>query len=93
MRLSVLKPNEDIIEATVDRVTLPGADGQITPMEGHDRMLSTTDGGLMYFFRTGEEESAKEQYDISPGIIEVTHDAVTLFVKHAERIKGGDIEG
>jgi F0F1-type ATP synthase epsilon subunit len=95
MRLSVLKPNEDLIDAEVDQVTLPGTFGQITPMEGHDRLLSTTDGGLLYFTRTadGEEEPAREEYHISPGIIEVTHHSVTLFVERAERIKGGDLEG
>jgi len=93
MRLTVLKPNEDIVDATVDQVTLPCALGQITPMDGHDRVLSTTDGGLIYFILEGEGGQVREEYNISPGVIEITHDSVNILVEHAERVKGGDIEG
>ena len=93
MQLTVLKPGEEILRATVEQVTLPGAAGQITPMEGHDRLLSTTDGGPMYFYRADVEEPVKEEYEISPGIMDVMPDSVVLFVEDAKRIKGGDIEG
>ena len=93
MQLTVMNPGEEIARATVSQVTLPGASGQITPMEGHDRLLSTTDGGLMYFFRSDVEEPVKEEYEISSGIIDVMPDSVVLFVENAKRIKGGDLEG
>lgn len=93
MQLTVLKPGEEIAKATVSQVTLPCASGQITPMEGHDRLLSTTDGGPMYFFRSDAEQPVKEEYEISSGIIEVMPDSVVLFVESAKRIKGGDLEG
>lgn len=93
MHLKVVKPDEVILETDVSLVTLPGSVGQMTPMDGHDRTITLLDAGRIHFIRVkegvegeGEEEGVREEYEISEGMAEITHTAVTLFVEEAKRI-------
>jgi len=85
MLLSILKPGETVLKVDVSRVTLPGTEGQMTPMEGHDRLLALIERGNVSLFTTEGEEEVREEYEISRGIAEVTHTDVTLFVDEAKR--------
>ncbi len=86
MLLSILKAGETVLKVDVNRVTLPGAEGQMTPMDGHIRLLTLLDRGSMSFFRTVGEEEMREEYEISDGIAEITQAGVMLFVEDAKRV-------
>lgn len=84
MNLKVLKPEEVIVDTDVKSVTLPGVDGEITPMVGHDLLVTVLKRGKMHFIRTDEEaEPEREYFDIDGGIAEVTHTSAIVFVHEA----------
>jgi F0F1-type ATP synthase epsilon subunit len=86
MYLRILKPGETILEVEVRQVTLPSVDGQVTPMEGHDRMLTVLKPGLVTYARSDQPEDAREAVDVGAGLAEVLPHAVTIFMNRAEVI-------
>ena len=87
MNLTVLKPGETVLEAEVKQVTLPGEAGELTPMDGHDRMLTVLKEGRFNYLGADEESGKLEEYEIGGGVAEIRHDAITIFVKHAKRVQ------
>ncbi len=85
MNLKVLKPGRVIVDEDVKSVTLPGLSGEITPMDGHDLLVTVLSKGKMHFVRSEEEEgeTKREYFDIDGGIAEITHTAVIVFVHDA----------
>lgn len=83
MKLSILIPDGKVAEAQVHAVTLPGAAGQLTPMTGHDRMLTPLVAGTLSFTRDG----ARENYQLAPGFAEIRADGVTVFTTAAKLLK------
>ncbi|MFH1830140.1 MAG: hypothetical protein ABH871_05125 [Pseudomonadota bacterium] len=87
MHLKVLTYDRIVLEAEVKFVTLPGVDGEITAMDGHDRLIKILRKGNMHFIRSQEqEEPEREYYEIDGGIAEITHTSVILFVQDAVKV-------
>lgn len=86
MKLRILKPGETIVEAEVRQVTLAGLEGQSTPMDGHEYMLTLLKPGPVIYARSDRPEAERERVDIARGVAEVLPYAVTIFVEgSAER--------
>ncbi len=83
MKLMILIPDGKIAEAEVHAVTLPGAAGQLTPMTGHDRLLTPLSAGTLFFARDGTRES----YQLAAGFAEIRSDGVTVFTTAARLLK------
>lgn len=81
MKLLILIPDGKVAEATVNAVTLPGAAGQLTPMTGHDRLLTPLIAGALYFTRDGKREA----YQLAAGFAEIRSDGVTVFTTKATK--------
>ncbi|MFA4875200.1 MAG: hypothetical protein WC956_09850 [bacterium] len=88
MKLRIYRQGQATIEAEVDAVTMPGAAGQITPMSGHDILLTPLKEGAL-FFRPIEKGGAGERrdYTMGSGFMEVLRDCVSVFTTRAEPSK------
>lgn len=81
MKLRILKAGTIIEEADVDAVTLPGAAGQLTPMSGHDFLLTPLKEGVIRFRPIVKGETKEPQeIKIEDGIAEILKASVTAFV-------------
>lgn len=85
MRLKLITPKKSIIDESVCSVTLPGADGQITVLPGHDILVTGLKNGLMYY-RTESDKSKKVEFAIGDGVAEVTKDSVSVLTSTASPI-------
>ena len=86
MKLRILTPARAVVETEVTQVTLPGAAGQLTPMQGHDLLLTPLIAGRLYFSAVDAEGKVERQdYTIGAGVAEVLKDAVTIFTMSAEK--------
>jgi F0F1-type ATP synthase epsilon subunit len=85
MHLQIFTYGEIAVDAAVKSVTLPGVAGQITPMEGHDRLVTILEKGKMFFMREEEVESGPEHYEIGGGIAEISHHAVNIFTSEIRK--------
>jgi F-type H+-transporting ATPase subunit epsilon len=84
MKLRILTPARAAIEADVTQVTIPGAAGQLTPMGGHDLLITPLTAGALFFFT--EEKAERRDYLIGPGFAEVVKDGVTVFTSSAKSV-------
>ncbi len=85
MKLRVLKAGEVVLDIEASQVTLPAVAGEMTAMDGHDRLFSLLSGGRISYLPAGSGERAMERMEISPGAAEVDHKSVTIFVEEAGR--------
>lgn len=82
MKLKLLTPENLVLERAVVSVTLPGAAGQFTVLDGHDRLVAALKPGPMYFrYLTPDNKPAREDFTIGSGVAEVTGDTVKVFVE------------
>ena len=87
MKLKILKPSTIVAEAEVDAVTLPGLAGQLTPMSGHDLLITPLKAGVVYFKPlVNGVVGDKQEYKIGDGFAEILKDRVTVFTESAEAI-------
>jgi F-type H+-transporting ATPase subunit epsilon len=87
MQFRILTPERRIAEIDVQAVTLPGVAGELTPMEGHDRLVTPLAAGrLIASTLDAENRLVREVFQIGKGFAEVLHDAVTVFTGSATKL-------
>jgi F-type H+-transporting ATPase subunit epsilon len=81
IRLEIITPDQTVFDGTVDAVTLPSADGEITVLENHIPLITTLMPGPV-LVRQGETEQV---YAVARGMIEVDGKTVRILSDIADR--------
>jgi F0F1-type ATP synthase epsilon subunit len=86
MKLRILTPARAVVDTEVTQVTLPGTAGQLTPLAGHDLLLTPLEAGTLYFSAIDAEgRTERQDYRIGEGGAGGGKDAVTVFTMTAEK--------
>ncbi len=86
--LQIVTPDRGIVQAKVDEVEIPGAEGYFGVLPGHRPMLAALSLGELWY-RQGEEKS---YLSIAYGFAEVLPDRVTILARLAERAEDINVE-
>jgi F-type H+-transporting ATPase subunit epsilon len=90
LKLNVFTPERKVLEGrTVSEVTLPGSEGQIQILPGHETFVGTFETGPFSYRVEGEGQAVGV---ISSGFFSVTEDVVTLTVETLEMSGEIDLE-
>jgi F-type H+-transporting ATPase subunit epsilon len=89
IHLEVVTPERKVFEAEVDRVDVPGLDGELGILPGHTELISQLKpaGLLTYYVNDQKGEMA-----ISDGFVEVSPDRVVVLADKAERPEDIDLK-
>jgi F-type H+-transporting ATPase subunit epsilon len=81
IQLSVIAPEGKVFEADVDRVEVPGLDGELGILPGHTEMVSLLkpEGRLTYHIGANTSEIS-----VDGGFVEVGQDRVVVLANKAE---------
>ena len=87
--LEVVTPERKVFESEVDRVDVPGLDGELGILPGHTELISQLKpaGLLTYYINEQKGEMA-----ISDGFVEVSPDRVVVLADKAERPEDIDLK-
>jgi F-type H+-transporting ATPase subunit epsilon len=88
IHLSVVTPERKVLEAQVDRVEVPGLDGELGILPGHTQLVSQLKPAGLLTYHTGED---KGEIAISDGFVEVSDDRVEVLADRAERPEDIDL--
>jgi F-type H+-transporting ATPase subunit epsilon len=88
IHLSVVTPERKVIDMDVDRVEVPGLDGELGILPGHTELISQLKPAGLLTYHTGEEKS---EISISDGFVEVSRDRVEVLADRAERPEDIDL--
>lgn len=82
IQLSIIAPEGKVFEADVDRVEVPGLDGELGILPGHTEMISLLkpDGLLTYHIGASAVEVS-----VDGGFVEVGPDRVVVLANKAEQ--------
>ena len=72
MRLRIISEERELVNEEVHKVTLPGAEGEMTILEGHTKLMSLLKKGVVRY-SGGEKE-------IAEGIAWVEKEQVTIIL-------------
>src|SRR5918911_2501887 len=86
--LEVVTPERKVFEAQVDRVEVPGLDGELGILPGHTELISQLKPAGLLTYHIGEE---KGEMAISNGFVEVNPDKVVVLADKAERPEDIDL--
>jgi len=88
IHLEVVTPERKVFEAEVDRVDIPGLDGELGILPGHTELISQLKpaGLLTYYVNDQKGEMA-----ISDGFVEISPDRVVVLADKAERPEDIDL--
>jgi F-type H+-transporting ATPase subunit epsilon len=88
IRLEVVTPERKVLEAEVDRVEIPGLDGELGVLPGHTELISQLrPAGLL----TYHIDDKKGEVAISEGFVEINPDKVIVLTNKASRPEEIDI--
>ena len=88
MKLKLLTPEKSILERDVLSVTLPGSDGQLTIMDGHDFLVTTLKKGALYFqYLDKDNRLSRSDYTVESGLAEIIKNVVTVFMDQSPSIR------
>jgi len=82
IHLEVVTPERKVFEAEVDRVEVPGLDGELGILPGHTDLISQLKPAGLLTYHIGEE---KGEMSISDGFVEVNPDHVIVLANRAAR--------
>lgn len=88
IHLEIVTPERKMLEADVDRVEVPGLDGELGILPGHTELLSQLKPAGLLTYHIGEE---KHQIAISAGFVEVDPQHVTILADRAARPEDIDL--
>ena len=80
MILSIVTPERAAVEAETERVTLPGAEGELGVLPGHECLLAPLRRGTLRYVSGGQ---ARELL-ITGGFVEITQSRVTVLADAIE---------
>lgn len=89
IHLEVVTPERKVFEAEVDRVDVPGLDGELGILPGHTELISQLKpAGLLTYY----VDEQKGEMAISDGFVEVSPDRVVVLADKAERPEDIDLK-
>ncbi|HEX9137044.1 MAG TPA: ATP synthase F1 subunit epsilon [Nitrospirota bacterium] len=88
IHLEVVTPERRVFEAEVDRVEVPGLDGELGILPGHTELVSQLKPAGLLTYHVGNETG---EMAISDGIVEVGSDRVTVLANRAARPEDIDL--
>ncbi len=74
--LIIAKVNERLFHGEAHSVTLPSSDGEITVLAHHTPLIATLKAGTVVV----QSEAGKQEFLIEKGILEISHNSVTVLV-------------
>jgi F-type H+-transporting ATPase subunit epsilon len=89
LTLSIVSPEQSLLETEVSNVQIPGADGMFGVLPRHAQLVSLTASGLLSAAATDGEQIEMLIHD---GFAEVSGDAVVILSRSAEMVAAIDIE-
>lgn len=88
IHLEVVTPERRVFEAEVDRVEVPGLDGELGILPGHTELVSQLKPAGLLTYHTGNETG---EMAISDGAVEVSSNRVTVLANKAARPEDIDL--
>ena len=88
IHLEVVTPARKVFEADVDRVEVPGLDGELGILPGHTELVSLLKPAGLLTYHVGNETG---EMAISDGFVEVSSDRVTVLANRATRPEDIDL--
>jgi F-type H+-transporting ATPase subunit epsilon len=88
IHLGVVTPERKVFEAEVDRVEVPGLDGELGILPGHTELVSLLKAAGLLTYHIGDESG---EMAISDGLVEVTANSVTVLANKATRPEDIDL--
>jgi F-type H+-transporting ATPase subunit epsilon len=82
LHLEVVTPERKILETDVDRVEIPGLDGELGILPGHTELISQLKPAGLLTYHIGD---TKAEMAISDGFVEVTPERVIVLANKAAR--------
>ena len=82
IHLEVVTPERKVLEAEVDRVEVPGLDGELGILPGHTELASQLKPAGLLIYHIGD---TKGEMSISDGFVEVSSDRVIVLADRAEK--------
>jgi len=88
IHLEVVTPERRVFEADVERVEIPGFDGELGILPGHTELVSLLKPAGLLTYHIGSETG---EMAISDGFVEVAGDRVTVLANKASRPEDIDL--
>lgn len=88
IHLEVVTPERKVFEADVDRVEVPGLDGELGILPGHTELVSLLKPAGLLTYHIGNETA---EMAVSDGFVEVSSDRVTVLANRATRPEDIDL--
>lgn len=88
IHLEVVTPERKVFEADVERVEVPGLDGELGILPGHTELVSLLKPAGLLTYHLGSETG---ELAISDGFVEVSADRVTVLANKATRPEDIDL--
>ncbi len=82
IHLEIVTPERKVFEAEVDRVEIPGLDGELGILPGHTELISLLKPAGLLTYHIGND---KGEMAISGGFVEVNSDRVVVLADRATR--------
>jgi F-type H+-transporting ATPase subunit epsilon len=86
--LEVVTPERKVLETQVDRVEVPGLDGELGILPGHTELISQLKPVGLLTYHVADE---KGEMVVSDGFVEVSPDRVTILTNRASRPEDIDL--
>jgi len=87
LHLQIVSADRSLVDAQVDEVEIPGAEGYFGVLPGHTPLLALLGAGELWY-RTGQHT---EYFSLAYGFAEVQPDRVTILAEIAERAAEIDV--
>src|SRR5215510_15463503 len=88
IHLEVMTPERKVFEAEVERVEVPGLDGELGILPGHTELVSLLKPAGLLTYHVGNETG---EMAVSAGLVEIAADRVTVLANKATRPEDIDL--
>jgi F-type H+-transporting ATPase subunit epsilon len=88
IHLEIVTPERKVFEAEVDRVEIPGLDGELGILPGHTELVSQLKPAGLLTYHIGDD---KGEMAISDGFVEVSPERVVVLADKAEKPEDIDL--
>ncbi len=88
IKFKIVTPEKTVYEDSIDQVTLPTQEGEITVLSGHIPLISVLQAGELVAKKDGEEIAMA----VSGGMVEVRKNELTILADTAERAEEIDLK-